>query len=78
LETKVELLERLTSGFKLVDDPSACTKQNGKLLQYEGNFRIVNGKKNTESTNSCGNFILGYNEDEDAGLRTGSHNLVLG
>jgi hypothetical protein len=46
------------------------------------NLRIVNGLGGTETTNSLGNLIVGYNEprgeDEGENIRTGSHNVVVG
>lgn len=48
-----------------------------------GNLQIVNGMGATNTTNGCGNLIVGYNEAPPPSsgaptARTGSHNLVIG
>ena len=45
-----------------------------------GNLQIVNGMGKTDSTNGCGNLIVGYNETSlgSPGFRTGSHNIIVG
>jgi hypothetical protein len=48
-----------------------------------GNLQIVNGMGKTDTTNGCGNLLIGYNEPPSAGsgapnTRTGSHNIILG
>ena len=45
-----------------------------------GNLQIVNGTGQTDTTNGCGNLIVGYNEASLASpsARTGSHNIILG
>ena len=45
-----------------------------------GNLQIVNGLGRTDTTNGCGNLIVGYNEASLASpsTRTGSHNIILG
>jgi len=68
-----------------------ATAEDAKLmnvLRYDGadtvtftgvNVQIVNGEGNTRSTNGFGNLIIGYNEPSNRlGMRTGSHNLVMG
>jgi hypothetical protein len=43
------------------------------------NLHIVNGLDSTDTTNSLGNLIVGYNELRGAGDdRSGSHNVVIG
>lgn len=46
------------------------------------NLRVVNGLGQTDSSNSVGNVIIGYNEERDPFLftndRSGSHMLVVG
>ncbi len=54
-----------------------------KTLRVVGNLQVVNGMGTTNTTNGCGNLIIGYNEPPPASsgwpnTRTGSHNLVLG
>ena len=48
---------------------------------FEGcNVHVRNGRGQTDSRNSVGNLIIGYNEDNegDANARNGSHYLVIG
>lgn len=60
--------------------------QKGKAcmtVKVLGNLQIVNGLGKTDTTNGCGNLIIGYNEPPPSssgwpGTRTGSHNLILG
>ena len=42
------------------------------------NVQINNGLGSTETTNSTGNLIVGYNENAETFARTGSHNIVVG
>ena len=44
------------------------------------NLHIVNGMGSTETTNSLGNLIVGYNASRGGGFddRTGSHNIIAG
>ena len=68
-----------------------ATANDAKLmnvLHYDGagtvtftdvNVQIINGEGRTYSSNGFGNLILGYNESSSrSGMRTGSHNLVIG
>ena len=88
LEDRVKALERrlqeLTNSplFALAD---VLVLEKGKgctTVKVIGNLQIVNGKGKTDSTNGCGNLIIGYNEASTAPgsptARSGSHNLVLG
>ena len=48
-----------------------------------GNLQIVNGMGSTNTTNGCGNLLIGYNEPPPPlsgapSTRTGSHNIILG
>jgi hypothetical protein len=47
------------------------------ILFTGANLHVRNGWATTASTNGLGNLIVGYNETR-SGLRTGSHNLVVG
>ncbi len=70
-------------GFASADDAKLLN-----VLRYDGadtvtftgvNVKIVNGEGDTRSTNGFGNLIIGYNEPSNrSGMRTGSHNLVIG
>lgn len=57
-------------------------RSSSTLVVSGANVQIVNGARTTESTNGVGNLILGYGEDaygyERAGMRAGSHSLVMG
>ena len=55
-----------------VDSGAAC-----RTVTVTGNLQIVNGMGRTNTTNGCGNLIIGYNEPPSAasgwpGTRTGS------
>jgi hypothetical protein len=52
----------------------------GDLLTFSAvNLRVVDGSGGTAGpTNGLGNLIVGYNENGDGVLRTGSHNLIVG
>lgn len=49
-----------------------------EALRVTSNFQVVNGLDSTETVNSLGNLIVGYNEETGGETRTGSHNLILG
>ena len=71
-ETRVGTLESLLIHFS----------RSGNDITISGaNLNIVNGMGNTETTNSLGNLVIGYNElrgPEYTDTRTGSHMLVIG
>jgi hypothetical protein len=68
LEARVAELEALLAGV---------TRTNN-TLQFTGmNLQVVNGQGSTETTNSLGNVIVGYNRN-GSDTRTGSHMLVIG
>ena len=78
LAQRVAALEFKTGPLKLVVPPGACPE-----VVFRGvNVRIINGMGNTETTNGCGNLIVGYNESRPAevgpDVRTGSHNIIVG
>lgn len=71
-ETRLANLESLLVHFS----------RSGNEVTISGaNLNIVNGMGNTETTNSLGNLVIGYNESrgpEEPDIRTGSHMLVIG
>ena len=71
-ETRLANLESLLVHFS----------RSGNEITISGaNLNIVNGMGNTETTNSLGNLVIGYNELRGPGYtdtRTGSHMLVIG
>jgi hypothetical protein len=56
--------------------------RTGNEITISGaNLNIVNGMGDTDTTNSLGNLVVGYNELRGPGnsdIRTGSHMLVIG
>jgi hypothetical protein len=71
LQARIASLEDLLQDFSRV---------NNDIYLTGVNLHVVNGAGSTDSTNSLGNVIIGYNE-EDPGSpddRTGSHMLVVG
>ena len=84
--TVTSLQEQLDTANELIAaiDPSGVLTlltRNGVDLYLDGaNLHITNGTGDTDTTNSVGNLIIGYNEprtlsDND---RSGSHMLVVG
>jgi hypothetical protein len=81
LESRLRALEQnpvLQLAGVLELDNARC-----KTVRITGNLQIVNGMGRTNTTNGCGNLILGYDELPPAGsgwpnTRAGSHNLVIG
>jgi hypothetical protein len=71
-ETRLADLESLLVHFS----------RSGNEITISGaNLNIVNGMGGTETTNSLGNLVIGYNESrgpEESDIRTGSHMLVIG
>jgi hypothetical protein len=71
-ETRLANLESLLVHFS----------RSGNEITISGaNLNIVNGMGSTETTNSLGNLVVGYNElrgPEYTDIRTGSHMLVIG
>jgi hypothetical protein len=78
LAQRVATLELKTGPLTLEQLPGACPE----VLFSGVNVRIVNGTGNTETTNRCGNLIVGYNESRPdllgGDVRTGSHNIIVG
>jgi hypothetical protein len=71
-ETRLGALESLLVHFS----------RSGNEITISGaNLNIVNGMGSTETTNSLGNLVIGYNESrgpEEPDIRTGSQMLVIG
>ena len=64
-----------------LEDLLAGVSRNGDTLLFDGmNLQIVNGMGKTDSKNTLGNLIIGYNESPGGATvyRGGSHNLVVG
>lgn len=83
LESRLRALEKnpvlALRDVLTVDGGRAC-----RTVRITGNLQVVNGMGTTNTTNGCGNLIIGYNEAPSSGaaawptVRTGSHNLILG
>ena len=58
----------------------AVSFDGSTLLVSGANVQIVNGMGSTNTKNTCGNLVVGYNEVRGAGAtrRSGSHNIVVG
>lgn len=73
LEARVAELESLLAHF---------SRQGDDIFITGANLHVTNGLGNTETTNSLGNIIIGYNElrglDYSFNDRSGSHMLVVG
>jgi hypothetical protein len=66
------------AGVLVLEKKGTCT-----TVKVVGNLQVVNGLGTTDTTNGCGNLIVGYNEPPPASsgaptARTGSHNLIVG
>ena len=75
LEARTLQLEDLLTHFSVSGNDITISGANLHIVS--GNLHIVNGTGNTETTNTFGNLIIGYNELRFSGNdRTGSHMLV--
>jgi hypothetical protein len=56
------------------------TRSGTDMIISGANLHIVNGTGKTETSNSRGNLIVGYNETRNDGtdFRTGSHRIIVG
>ena len=62
-----------------LEDLLAGGSRTGDTLLFDGmNLQVVNGMGKTDSKNTLGNVIIGYNERYSPLVRTGSHYLVIG
>ena len=66
------------AGVIVLEKKGKCT-----TVKVIGNLQIVNGMGSTNTTNGCGNLLIGYNEPPPPlsgapSTRTGSHNIILG
>jgi hypothetical protein len=69
-----DMIDELTTKLACVSAASSSAE-----LFFEGcNVHVRNGVGTTDSLNSFGNLIVGYNEATDGQDQTGSHNLVVG
>jgi hypothetical protein len=82
LERRIQALEAnpvlALAGVIVLEKGRTCS-----TVKVTGNLQIVNGMGETDTTNGCGNLIIGYNElpppsSGAPSTRTGSHNLILG
>lgn len=83
LQEQVTALETLVSQqFEAMQILLGCIHPDSDSLDivFDGcNVHIRNGAELSDSTNSLGNLIIGYDEDSGGGnSRIGSHNLVIG
>ncbi len=74
--TVIDIEARVTALEAQVPD---CMSDIGGDAVFSGcNVQIVNGTGSTNTTNSKGNLIVGYNENPLNNPQTGSHNIVVG
>jgi hypothetical protein len=67
------------TGIGALETTFAGVSRAGDLLTFSGmNVQVVGGSGQTAGVNGLGNLIVGYNENNVAATRTGSHNLVVG
>jgi hypothetical protein len=67
------------TGIGSLETTFAGVSRAGDLLTFSGmNVQVVGGSGQTAGVNGLGNLIVGYNENNVAATRTGSHNLVVG
>lgn len=66
LEKKIDRLNQILNGV---------VRKNNDIYFSNVNIHVLNGTGKTESANSTGNIIVGYNE---GGNISGSHNIVAG
>lgn len=70
LNERVKFLEYTFAG---------TTRQKDTIIFRRVNIQVVNGTGCTNTTNSLGNLIIGYNEARSSGeVKTGSHNFIIG
>jgi hypothetical protein len=54
------------------------TVEGTDMMITGANLHVRNGLGTTETPNGVGNLIVGYNENPNGAIRTGSHNVVVG
>ncbi len=75
IDGRLDALEAENAALK---DLLSGVTRNGDILLFDGmNIQLINGAGTTDTTNSLGNLIIGYNDDNES-TRTGSHMLVIG
>jgi len=75
------LVETQSSALGALQDALACVDASSTALDFilDGcNVHIRNGATVTQSANTLGNLIVGYNENASLASRMGSHNIIVG
>jgi hypothetical protein len=79
VETLVKQVATLSTQLTTVQTTVQPFRRVGTDVFLEGvNLHVRNGSGRTDSNNGLGNVFVGYNERGEAGLQTGSHNVVVG
>ncbi|MGM0417509.1 MAG: hypothetical protein ACQEQS_02190, partial [Thermodesulfobacteriota bacterium] len=73
LESKIDELENRLA--KLENLLTGVARTNKNIYFKDVNLHVVNGTGSTQSGNSTGNLIVGYNEN---GKAEGSHSIIVG
>jgi hypothetical protein len=73
LTSEVTALKTLTTGLT-----RSKVAGHETLTIAKENVQIVNGTRSETDLNGLGNLIIGYNDNSESEVRTGSHNLVVG
>jgi hypothetical protein len=73
LEAKITELEKKIDRLNLI--LNGVVRKNNDIYFNNVNIHVLNGTGKTESVNSTGNIIVGYNEN---GNISGSHNIISG
>jgi len=81
-EARQELAALKNNSVLMLDGVVTLTRDaagNATMLISAANLQLVNGSGFTDSVNGLGNFVIGYNVNNEAFVdRFGSHNLVVG
>jgi len=75
------LVETQSNALDALQDALACVDASSTDLDFvlDGcNVHIRNGATATQSANTLGNLIVGYNENTSLASRLGSHNIIVG
>jgi hypothetical protein len=79
LQLAVDALTELLLAPNPVNGEPFLQRVGDHFILTGANLCIVNGLGDTETTNSVGNLIMGYNETQpEPWERTGSHNIIVG
>ena len=74
-------ISELQAQIDVIKVKTACVSDSSTDTEFmfEGcNVHIRNGAGSTNSLNTFGNLIIGYNEKQADEAREGSHNLIIG